>query len=82
MVSVIGAEGRGSGASAGAPMMYSIRHIRSSPENMEEWIGSSRSTMSANIQSPGDSDKVRGVEGLIIHDGRDPTNIIPAELGT
>jgi hypothetical protein len=45
--SVDGAEGRRGGTSAGAPMMYSSRHVRSSPKEMEEWIGSSRSGMSA-----------------------------------
>jgi hypothetical protein len=50
VASIGGAKGRRGGMSAGAPMMYSSRHVRSSPKEMEEWIGSSRSGMSAKTQ--------------------------------
>jgi hypothetical protein len=49
VVSVGGAKGQGGNTSAGAPMMYSSRHVRSSSKEMEEWISSSRSGMSVKI---------------------------------
>jgi hypothetical protein len=33
-------------------------------------------------QPPGDPDKVRGTEGLIIHNWRYPIDVLPAKLGT
>jgi hypothetical protein len=45
--SVGGAEGRRRGTFATVPMIYSSRHVRSSLKEMEEWIDSSRSGMSA-----------------------------------
>jgi hypothetical protein len=50
VASVNGVEGRRCGTSAGAPMMYYNHHVRSSPKEMEEWIGSSRFGMSAKTQ--------------------------------
>jgi hypothetical protein len=45
-----GAKGLRGSVYAGAPMMYSIHHTRSSPKEMGEYIDSSHSGMSAKMQ--------------------------------
>jgi hypothetical protein len=50
VASVDGVESRQGGTSAGVLMMYSSHHVQSSPKEMEKWIGTSCSGMSAKIQ--------------------------------